>query len=331
VQRVSLTLALVALGALSLSGDSGARAEDEAPVQPAEPSDPAEPAEPVEPAGPAEPEDGTGGAADRPGRDRATASDPEAVALLRRAAARQGGAELEVQSFRAEFGRVKMVRERVREDGSVLRTQVESDPPGMLVDWKQGSLRTNWSFDGTRTVRAWNAPRKTAWIVTGEETRLRLLSPERDAQDVEQLEQHREIVGTLLDLALLGRMLDDGSVWTRVPEERLAPYERYPGVALHRRPADPARQVEFTVWIDPESLDPRAAVVPPSEPGASILHYELRYHATLPPVDGAELRFPFEVKVREQRVVEQEPMPILEVSVRRLVVNQVRDDVFTRL
>ncbi len=246
-------------------------------------------------------EDGPAAPPPPPPAEPAT-SDEAALRLLRAAVERQGGKELAdagaLRSFRVEFGRVKAFVEDDSESASGVKSG-SGELSEFVIDWLHhddaaSSLRTSWvtSADGKRVAQAVIGTRDAFWIsadgVTQNVTR------DSHPEDVEQLLAQRRLTEALLDVAVLRKMLADGSVWKSVTDAA------HPGTALRREPPK-GSGLHLTLWFDAETLDPRWVRVEPSEADAATLHYEFEYDAERPKVSGATLRFPFKTHVFEQK------------------------------
>lgn len=254
-------------------------------------------------------------------------SDPEALELLAQAAARQGGETLaapeSMQSFHVEFRNLKVWTHVRNDDGSW--TSANEAVQQLDIDWKRNaglasSLRTFWELNGRKVWRAVNvqAARTVFWLSDGAD--VTILSEGTHDADREEVLLHRRLSETLLDVAVLHKMRTDGSVWKRVADDT------YEGPALHRTPAPGSSGLTFTIWLDPETKDPRHVRVEPVEADAPEMHYALTYQDDLPAnlfsVEGATLRFPRKITVRER----YEGIPlreVMEMFVKRVVFNQV--------
>lgn len=346
--RRSSTLALTSAVLLSLGGTvSPARGQDvpPAPVQePQEPAPPLPPKEdpqvpPPEPAAPSAPEDGTVPPAP-PAESAAPAvladvptdeEDAKARELLTAAADRQGGATLaapdgRLESFRVVFHKVTLWRTK---DGTGARTRVDSETPGLIVHWKGGQLRTEWRIQGDTPVVRGVMFRKKAdgtsadypWLWDG--TTTTSLLNEAYRKDRDEIDRDRKIVKALLEVAVLRAMLSDGSRWKVVEDPT------FEGTAIRRTPpAGAETPLRLTLWIDPKSRDVVGAKLAPNEPDESTMVYGLEYHPEFPKVKDGVLRFPFKFTVREQRVAEQEPFPVMEAMASEASFNDVPDTEF---
>lgn len=265
------------------------------------------------------------------------AEDAEARKVLEAAADRQGGRSLappdgRLESFRVLFGKVTLYR-----DGK----SMDSEEDGLEVAWKDGQIRTTWRLQGDRPVaRGLQHRRKRdgtmgeyRWLHDGT-TAVALTDDARFAKDRDQLDRDRQIVAALLDVAILHRLLADGSRWKLVEDPA------YAGTALRRTPPVGAKTpLRVTLWIDPKTQDVTAAKLSPNEPGESTMYYELHYHDEHPQLSGpvAEdgtrqpsplTRFPFKFRVFEQRVEEQKPMRVMDAFARAVSFNALRDEDF---
>jgi hypothetical protein len=159
------------------------------------------------------------------------------------------------------------------------------------------------------------------WLFDGEATKS-LLNPGYE-KDREEIERDRRIVRALLQVAVIRSMLADGSRWKVVEDTA------FTGTALRRTPpAGVETPLRLTLWVDPKSADVTAAKLAPNEPGESTMYYGLDYNADFPKVKDGVLRFPFRFKVREQRIVEQEPVDVMEATASEASFNDVADGDF---
>jgi hypothetical protein len=281
-----------------------------------------------------------------PAGDAPTAEeDAAARKVLEAAAERQGGRSLappdgRLESFRVLFGKVTVYRDVQNERGTT-RQAMDSEDDGLEVLWKEGQIKTVWRLQGDRPVARALQHRRRRDGTTGEyrwlhdgSTHQALTDDPRFVKDREQLDRDRAIVAALLDVAILRRLLGDGSRWKLVDDTT------YAGTALRRTPpAGSATPLRVTLWIDPATQDVVAAKLSPNEPGESTMLYELKYHDRLPQLQGpaggegeraaAPLqRFPFEFHVFEQRIVEQKPMPVMVAKAKTVSFNDLRDEDF---
>ena len=277
-----------------------------------------------------------------PKADAPTADDDKkARAVLEKAAARQNAGELaepgKLESFHVVFHKATFERERTSADGATTKEMVMVDDDGLVMRWKLGSLRTDIMLDGNTTSKAWYQPMGTAWIHDGK--RVASLLADRKS-DYDELQFHRRVVDQLPDIAILGKLLKDGSRWTVLPDS--APYAGT--VAIRRTPpADAKNPAPVTLWIEHPSAevwgDVVAASTPPSADVKSTLIYEFKYHEKFPEVramagDGkpaaSKFRFPFEVVVHQQGADEKKQRKVLEVFAKTVDVNTVPDSVFAQ-
>lgn len=239
-----------------------------------------------------------------------TKSDSDAIDLVKRAAERQGGNAVAepggLHSFHAVFGRVLL-----KSNGDTVREDVEADRNGVKIAWMQpNKIRTSWTIDGKTTVRGHTG--RVGWIDDG--TQSSNLLGERYEKDREQLERDQRMIGALLDVVFLGKMLRDGSIW------KIARDPTYEGLCLARiapeQGTQDVRSLDMKLWLDPETLDPQAAIIQPDGQGTSLLHYKFEYLTIAPKIRGAgDLRFPFHTEVYEQRIAEQSPFMIMDVHI----------------
>ena len=259
-----------------------------------------------------------------------TKSDPEALKLLTAAAERQGGVELApvdaMQSFSVEFKAIKVYRWTQSDSGEWIKANEAFED--MAIDWmrnpgKESSIRTFWEINGQKVWRAYNSVRDVYWLSDG--TDVTILSPGTHDADREEVQLHRRLSETLLDVAVLRKMLTDGSVW------KMSDDETYPGLAVRRTPAPSKGGLTFTIWLGAETKDPRHVRVEPVEEGAPLMHYELTYQDGLPEnifsVKGAELRFPRKIVVFEE-FAGIPPRIVMEFFVKRVSFNAVEPTTF---
>lgn len=354
-----LLVALVAsLGAgASLPGDAAAQdtppvppgGGDPAPAPPQEPAPappqeqpaPAEkPAEkPAEPAPEQAPAEGPAEApkTDVPSADAPTdEEDAAARAILEAAAKRQGGEKLaapegKLESFHVVFRKIRLFRTKQGADGSSTRQRIDSEEPGLIVDWKGPQLRTEWYIQGERPVirGVWQRPKPDGttaddpWLFDG--TDVKSLRNEGYQNDLAELDRDRRIVQAMLEVAVLRTLLHDGSRWKIVDDPA------FDGTCVRRTPpAGVPTPLRLTLWIDPKSKDVAAAKLAPNEPGESTMYYGFSYVDGIPTVKGDVLRFPAAFRVQEQRIAEQKPMDVMEAYPQEASFNDVDDAVFRR-
>ena len=268
--------------------------------------------------------------------------DAKARAILTKAAERQAAGDLaepgKLDSFHVVFHKATFERQTTRADGNTTSETVEADTDGLVMRWMKGSLRTDLTLDGRTTAKAWYDPAKIGWIYDGKRV-ASLLGADRK-NDYDELQFHRRIIDQLLDVAILGKLLRDGSKWTVLPDP--APYAN--AVAIRRTPPDGAAgAAPLTLWIDHPSADVWgdvvAAATAPSEENRATIRYEFEYHDTFPEVrrkaaDGdakpSKMRFPFRVVVHEQRNGEAKPRKVLEVFTKSVDINTVTDGDFAQ-
>jgi hypothetical protein len=233
-------------------------------------------------------------------------SDPVALELLSRAAKRQGGAGLAtpggLNSFFVTFGRILVWRWTQGDDGNW--TSLSDEVSKMDITWmrhegKPSSLRTFWELNGRGVTRAvYNARSQNGyyWLYDGKQ--LSSITEETHPDDYAEVNSHRRLSEALIDVAVLAKLAQDGSVWTVVEDTA------HPGPALRRTPPAKTGGLTFTMWLDEKTDDPRFVRVEAVDKQAPTMHYELRYQDDLPKeafsVAGAKLRFPREVVVQEQ-------------------------------
>jgi hypothetical protein len=268
--------------------------------------------------------------------------DAKARAILAKAAALQSAGDLaepgKLESFHVVFHKATFERQTTRADGTSTAETVEADTDGLVMRWKKGSLRTDITLDGHTTAKAWYEPMKIGWIYDGKRV-ASLLGDDRK-NDYDELQFHRRVIDQLLDVAILDKLLRDGSKWKVLPDA--APYTN--AVAIRRTPPDGAQKAApLTLWIDHPSADVWgdvvAAATPPSSDGGATIRYEFKYHDTFPKVrrktgeadpEPTKMRFPFQVVVHEQRADEAKARKVLEVFTNSVDINTVTDGDFAQ-
>jgi len=264
-------------------------------------------------------------------------SDKKARAILAKAAVRQNAGDLvepgRLESFHVVFHIAKFRTEKTNDKGEVVSTQVETDDDGLVVDWKQGSVKTQVTVDGRPTTKAhYFTPVEGSWISDGES--VSSLAGEDRKADFDQLEFQRRVVDQLLEVAFVGRLATDKSRW-RVLDDASVPN----AVAVERTPpADAPDATRLQLWIektgDGEYGDVVQAAMPPKDEGGATLIYEFKYEPEFVAVrrKNAEgvaapdpLRFPSEVRVSEQKKGESKRSEALFVSGLKVDINTVAD------
>jgi hypothetical protein len=287
---------------------------------------------------PAPATDGAGAAPPAPNPEAPAADeDSKAREILAKAAARQAAGDLaepgKLDSFHVVFHKATFERQTTRPDGTSTAETVEADTDGLVMRWMKGSLRTDITLDGRTTAKAWYDPMKIGWIYDGKRV-ASLLGADRKS-DYDELQFHRRVIDQLLDVAILDKLLRDGSKWKVLADA--APYTNT--VAIRRTPPDGAgRAAPLTLWIDHPSADVWgdvvAAATPPSDDVHATIRYEFKYHETFPKVrrkagdadpEPTKMRFPFQVVVHEQRADEAKARKVLEVFTNAVDVNTVTD------
>jgi hypothetical protein len=281
-------------------------------------------------------------ATEKPAPDAAAvaASDKKAREILAHAAERQNAGDLaeagRLESFHVVFHSARFEREKTNEKGEPMTPDtVDTDVDGLVVDWKQGSIKTQLTVDGNTITKAWYDPRKAGWVYDGTKVSS-LLGADRRA-DYDQLQFHRKIIDQLVDVAILAKMVNDKSRW-RVLDDS-APYEKT--VAIQRLPtAEAPETVQIVLWVENpaegEYGDIVAASMPPTERGGATLYYRFAYDEKYPEMrrngpnglEPAKMRFPKGVGVYEQRPDETTPREVLRVITRSVDINSVKDEDF---
>lgn len=311
-----LTAALVFTGVVILSPLPDGRAQDAPPAEtPAE--TPKEPAAAAVPEGPTDEQDAA------------------ARKILEAAAERQGGARLappdgSLDSFHITFHKVTLHRLITNADGTTKRQKIDSETPGLIVDWKGGQIRTEWYMSGERPVvrgvmhngtKADGSVKEFSWLHDG--TDVKSLSNKGYEKDLSEIQRDRKVVKALLDAAVLRRMLTDGSRWEIVEDAA------FPGTALRRTPPKSAETpLRLTLWIDTATRDVVGARLAPNEAGESTMFYGFAYVDGIPEVKDEVLRFPARFRVMEQRDGETEPVDVMDAVAAKASFNDVADEAF---
>lgn len=309
---------------------AGPAPETPAPAQPDPPPAPAETPPVAKPAAPPAADPAAPASADAAPTDEEHAA---ARKVVEAAADRQGGKSLAppdgaLASFSVTFAKVTVHRDVVRDDGSTTRQRIDSEDDGLQVFGLGRQLRTVWRLSGERPVsRGVKLKAKTdgtfaelAWVHDGAALQA-LGTGARFEKDREQLDRDRAVVTALLDVAVLRRMLSDGSRWKIVDDATNA------GTAVRRTPPVSATATAGTapltlvLWIDDTTRDVTAAMIPATAAGGATTHLEFRYHATFPKVTGSDLRFPFEVHVSETNDAAAERLPVMDAFARQVTFN----------
>lgn len=233
--------------------------------------------------------------------EEAKEADAVARAVLVKAAERQGGGDLvppagSLDSVRILCKTVAFETERRNDEGGVTRTTVETDDDGLEVSWRKDQVRTVWILDGKKTQRGRfrRGDVMTSWFHDGDTTTL--LAGDQHRADLEQVERDGRIVRVLLDVAVLRKMLADGSRW------RIVDDATHVGIAAERTPpAGTADARKLTVWIDARSHHVLAAKVHPEKADGAALLCALEHDPDkeLPAVRGAAVSFPWRFRVSE--------------------------------
>src|SRR5215831_9983976 len=102
------------------------------------------------------------------------ASDKKARAILAKAAERQHAGDLvepgKLQSFHVSFHAAQVERTKVGKDGRETVVLVQADDDGLVVDWMQGSIKTQFTLDDATTTKAWYERLRVGWISDGKTT-----------------------------------------------------------------------------------------------------------------------------------------------------------------
>jgi hypothetical protein len=307
---------VAALGAF-LGGHAVSRAEDDpAKPAPAEEKPAAPPAKPAaDPAAEAE-------------------SDKKAREILAKAAERQNAGDLvepgKLESFHVVFHVATIERTTTNKEGQEVKTLIELDDDGLVVDWLKGSIKTTITFEGATTTKARYLPMETAWISDG--TTVSALTGDRKA-DFEQLELHRRVIDQLLDVAFLGKLAAGKARW-RVLADATVPG----AVAIERLPpAETPNALRITLWIargaDGAVGDVVQAAMPSTEDKDTSFVYRFGYHVDFPKVSRKDaetkMRFPYSIDVEERRGAEK-PRPMLALKVDSVSLNSVVELDFAR-
>ena len=267
----------------------------------------------------------------------AVEADKKAREILAKAAERQAAGDLVEPGKLASFHVVFHTAIFQGDKG-----QVQTDDDGLVIDWKQGSIRTQITVDGGMTTKAWYEPRRVGWISDGSKTSS-LLGADRKA-DYDQLQLHRRIIDQMLDIAILGKLAQGKGRW-RVVDAKLDGVSAEglgSTIAVERLPTPQAPEaLRITLWMqtaaDGSVGDVVAARMPPIEPGAATLTYRFGWHERFPSVSAAaadgsvaasKMRFPFSVDVAERYDADPEARTILCVKTRAVDLNTVGDAAF---
>ncbi len=267
------------------------------------------------------------------------ASDKQAREILAKAAERQNAGDLvepgKLESFHVVFHRAQFQTTKTDKDGAATTTLVEADDDGLVVDWKQGSIKTQFTEQASTTTKAWSEPKSGGWINDGKTTSA-LVGEDRKT-DRDQLMFQRDVIDRLLDVAILGKLVRGPGRWRVLPGDAAHPNT----VAVERIAS--ADAPELTLWIEHPSQNEygdvvHAAMAPTQPDGAAIL-FDLSYRAVDDELtkgmivrrgpDGgvvpAGLRFPFKVETFEKRPGDKERVKVLEVAAPRISLNTVSD------
>jgi len=264
-------------------------------------------------------------------------SDKKARAILAKAAERQSAGDLvepgKLESFHVVFKHAQVERNKTDKDGRETVVLIESDDFGLAVDWKRGSIKTQFTVNGAVTSKAWYQPMKSGWVSDGKSTPSSLAGADRKT-DYDQLMFQRRVIDRLLDVAILGKLLSGDAHW-RVIEGDVA----YPKTVAIERLAT-AASPSLTLWIEHPAAgefgDVVHASIPSLEVEGSTLIFDLTYNDELMKgrvvragADGVaaptEMRFPFKVEAFERRADMKERRKVLEVSNGTASLNTVDD------
>ena len=239
--------------------------------------------------------------------------------ILRRAAEKQTDARLDaegISSLVMTFGRVQGRRTVTQDDGNT-RTEV-FDTTDAWFAWRANEAGLSASFvehaviDGRAQTRCIHPPRRVAWMRTGENT-LTVLKPESHDEDLRQIARNRRVVSALRDLLLLKRTMGLGGTWHVVEDGT------HTGRGYLHRPKRGSRSVPFVVWIDSKTFDPVAVRLPPLGRGEPAQDVELTFHDRLPRIEGATVRVPFRMVVRNQAPGRKpDPEPVLDLRLTKV-------------
>jgi len=267
------------------------------------------------------------------------ASDKKARAILAKAAERQNAGDLvepgKLESFHVVFKAAQVERTKVDKQGRETVVLIQADDDGLVVDWMQGSIKTQFTLDAATTTKAWFEPRAVGWVSDGKST-ASLLGADRKT-DYDQLMFQRKVIDRLLDVAILGKLLSGDSRWRVVEGDA-----RYPKtVAIER--LGTATAPGLTLWIDHPSESEFGDVVHAAmtsiEAGGATLIYDLTYNDELMKgrvvrrgADGTiaptPMRFPFKVEAFERSADAKDRRKVLEVSDGSASLNTVTDKDF---
>jgi hypothetical protein len=151
-----------------------------------------------------------------PADDAAAASAKKAREVLVQAAAGQNAGDLAepgvLQSLHIVFHAAEFQRQKEDEKGQLVDAgRVAVDEDGLVVDWMQGSVRTQVTVDSTTSVKGWFAPMKVAWIFDGKKSTL--LAGDDHRADYDQLQRQRRIIDRLAEVAILGKLAAAPEPW----------------------------------------------------------------------------------------------------------------------
>lgn len=191
-------------------------------------------------------------------------TSPEAKALLARAAARQGTADLvgekSVVRFRAEFGTVVLHSEK-GDKGQTSSVEAFALP---AAGSKEARLRSEWSEQGKKRVLGHNG--SFGWMWTEEEGLRRFTNRERDAEDIKDVDRRRRMLRLALRVFFLGNLATDIVPVALGPDEEKAFPVRDRGetfkvacIRFDRTAATGVGEPPLRLYLDAKSLDPVAA------------------------------------------------------------------------
>jgi hypothetical protein len=279
-------------------------------------------------------------AATKPAPDAAeAASDTKARAILAKAAERQNAGDLvepgKLESFHVVFKAAQVERTKVDKAGHETVVLIQADDDGLVVDWKQGSIKLQFTLDGATTTKGWYEPRGSPWVSDGKSTLLLLGADHKT--DYDQLMFQRKVIDRLLDVAILGKLLSGDARWRVIEGD--ATYPKTVAIARLATATTPS----LTLWIDHPTESEFGDVVHASmasiETGGATLVYDLTYNDELMKgrvvrrgADGAaaptSMRFPFKVEAFERSADAKDRRKVLEVSDGSASLNTLTDKEF---
>ncbi len=254
------------------------------------------------------------------------------LALLRKAATRQGGAELAaaggIRSMHIEFGAARGWAEVTGKDGKVSRPDFDLEE--LSLDWLRHddgstSLRTRSVSDGLVEIAAINgAYDDIGWVsIDGE---VETLSRAQHPEQLRRLTQQRRIIDLLAEAMLLSPL--DDEQWMPLPTSSNVKVLQAENVKIEqprtrfiRIGAADAADV-IVVGVDQTSHDVTWVQLPERDTVPCVT-YELAYHPTLPHRSTTAPRMPFKITDTVSDTVGTAKRPRLVLGVSRVALNEV--------